>query len=280
MSRSTGISGDHGGARLCRHRPVSGSCEADAHHSEGSRAFGPCSPRRSSGPRISLSATFAAVFCAKPGGLGFGVVRAGIAAATLAAIAMIVLSAWLAWRQWGFGTYDPPHDDPTPQDRTRFQGFATLLLSGLSFVAVLYVALPVLFIDGCASMRHASLFLGLFMLALVWLGPLSRMASSFAAHMLAHMGVVAIAAPLIAIGISVTGARRTAATLASALASLVELVVVWGWHAPAARFGRRARPSAPSEQASFLLPGCSSGCPPGARKARARPRAAGASRCC
>ncbi len=32
-----------------------------------------------------------------------------------------------------------------------FQGFATLLLSGLSFVAVLYVALPLLFIDGCAS---------------------------------------------------------------------------------------------------------------------------------
>jgi hypothetical protein len=93
----------------------------------------------------------AAVWCAKYGDLGFGVVQAGIAAATLAAIAMILLSAWLAWRQWGFGTYDPPHDDPTAHDRRRFQGFATLLLSGLSLVAVLYVALPLLFIDGCAS---------------------------------------------------------------------------------------------------------------------------------
>ena len=64
---------------------------------------------------------------------------------------MIVLSAWLAWRQWGFGTHDPPHDDPTAHDRKLFQGFATLLLSGLSFVAVLYVALPLLFIDGCAT---------------------------------------------------------------------------------------------------------------------------------
>ena len=93
----------------------------------------------------------AAVWCAQRGGTGFGFVQGGIAAATLLALAMIVLSAWLAWRQWGFGSQDPPHDDPTAHDRTLFQGFATLLLSGLSFLAVLYVALPLLFIDGCAS---------------------------------------------------------------------------------------------------------------------------------
>ena len=92
----------------------------------------------------------AAVWCAKRGDLGFGLVQTGIAAATLAALAMILLSALLAWRQWGFGTQDPPHDDPTTHDRTLFQGFATLLLSGLSLVAVIYVALPLLFIDGCA----------------------------------------------------------------------------------------------------------------------------------
>jgi hypothetical protein len=93
----------------------------------------------------------ATVWCAKRGDSGFGVVQAGITAATLVAVAMIVLSGWLAWRQWGFGTDDPPHDDSTRQDRTLFQGFATLLLSGLSLVAVIYVALPLLFIEGCAS---------------------------------------------------------------------------------------------------------------------------------
>ena len=93
----------------------------------------------------------AAVWCAKRGDIGFGVVQAGIATATLAAAALILLSAWLAWRQWGFGTDDPPHDDPTGQDRRHFQGFATLLLSGLSLVAVLYVALPLLFIRDCTS---------------------------------------------------------------------------------------------------------------------------------
>lgn len=93
----------------------------------------------------------AAIFCAKPHlfALGFDALRIGIAAVTAVALLVILLSAWLAWRQWGFGTYDPPHDDPTARDRRRFQGFATLLLSGLSFVAVIYVALPALFMTEC-----------------------------------------------------------------------------------------------------------------------------------
>jgi hypothetical protein len=93
----------------------------------------------------------AAIYCAKQSELsfGFGVVRAGIGGATMIALALIALSAWLAWRQWGFGADDPPHDEPTRQDRMLFQGFATLLLSGLSFIGVIYVALPALFIAEC-----------------------------------------------------------------------------------------------------------------------------------
>jgi hypothetical protein len=93
----------------------------------------------------------AAVYCAKPElvGLSFSAVRAGIAAATLIALSLIALSGWLAWRQWGFGTDDPPHDDPTRRDRTLFQGFATLLLSGLSFIAVIFTAMPALFLTEC-----------------------------------------------------------------------------------------------------------------------------------
>ncbi|CAH2404473.1 hypothetical protein [Mesorhizobium ventifaucium] len=93
----------------------------------------------------------AAIYCAKPElvGLSFTAVRAGIAAATVIALSLIALSAWLAWRQWGFGTDDPPHDDPTRRDRTLFQGFATLLLSGLSFIAVIFTAMPALFVTEC-----------------------------------------------------------------------------------------------------------------------------------
>ncbi|WP_287305183.1 hypothetical protein [Mesorhizobium sp.] len=93
----------------------------------------------------------AAIYCAKPElvGLSFSAVRAGIAAATVIALSLIALSAWLAWRQWGFGADDPPHDDPTRRDRTLFQGFATLLLSGLSFIAVIFTAMPALFLTEC-----------------------------------------------------------------------------------------------------------------------------------
>ena len=92
-----------------------------------------------------------AIYCAKRPYLDFGfdVLRLGIASATAVALGLILLSGGLAWRQWGFGTHDPPHDDPTGHDRRLFQGFATLLLSGLSFVAVIYVALPALFILEC-----------------------------------------------------------------------------------------------------------------------------------
>ncbi|MGJ7043823.1 hypothetical protein J2Y63_007114, partial [Shinella sp. BE166] len=65
------------------------------------------------------------------------------------ALSGIVLSAYLAWRQWGFGSGDPPHDEPTRKDRLLFQGFATLLLSGLCFVAVVFGAVPLLLIGAC-----------------------------------------------------------------------------------------------------------------------------------
>ena len=93
----------------------------------------------------------AAIFCEKPDFLGmeFNGLRIAIGAVTLLALAMIVTSALLAWRQWGFGTGDPPHDNPTRRDRALFQGYATLLLSGLSFVAVIFTALPALFFTEC-----------------------------------------------------------------------------------------------------------------------------------
>lgn len=94
----------------------------------------------------------AAVYCAKRDHLpvDFGAVRIGIGVVTFVALALILASAWLAWRQWGFGMHDPPHDEPSRYDRRHFQGFATLLLSGLSFIAVIYVALAAVFVSECA----------------------------------------------------------------------------------------------------------------------------------
>lgn len=104
-------------------------------------------------------------------------------------------------------------------------------------------------------MKGICLVLGLLMLALIWAGPLlSAWRDSFAAHMFAHMGVVAVAAPLIAIGLA--GRMRPVNPSLPVVASLVELVVVWGWHAPASRQWAQASVSATIlEQASFLLAG-------------------------
>jgi hypothetical protein len=94
----------------------------------------------------------AAIFCAKaPGPLAdLEDVRLWIGCLTLLALGGITYSGARAVRRGGFG-YDEttPHDAGTVADRRRFVAFATLLLSGLSFVATAFVALPALFLETC-----------------------------------------------------------------------------------------------------------------------------------
>lgn len=69
-----------------------------------------------------------------------GLVIAGYTVVALAAIVSLGLYGWRAHR---LNSADVPHDDDTPEDRHRFLGLATLLLSGLSGVGVIYSALAV-----------------------------------------------------------------------------------------------------------------------------------------
>jgi putative membrane protein len=109
-------------------------------------------------------------------------------------------------------------------------------------------------------MRLAVFSAGLGALAFLWLGPLPELATgSFSAHMTLHMGVVAVAAPAIALGTAgrrwdpVRGAPRLFAPLAW---SVLELLVVWAWHAPALHHAARSSAGVLwIEQASFLLSG-------------------------
>ena len=51
---------------------------------------------------------------------------------------------------------------------------------------------------------------GLLCLAGLWLGPLPGLAAqSFSAHMLLHLGVMSLAAPLLALGLARGGLRRS-----------------------------------------------------------------------
>ena len=91
--------------------------------------------------------------------------------------------------------------------------------------------------------RHVLLILGSLTLAAVWLTPLPSLAGkAFFVHMTMHMGVVAVAAPLIAYGLAggrFDPARRFPTLFAPIPASILELVVVWTWHTPALHHAAR-----------------------------------------
>jgi putative membrane protein len=116
-------------------------------------------------------------------------------------------------------------------------------------------------------------------LSTAWLGP--RFAPdgfAFTTHMTAHMLVVAVAAPLLALGLAgsrLDPVRRWPRLAAPIQASLVDLGVVSLWHAPALHEAARHRAEAyAAEQLSFLAAGLWLWCAllggePGARLARA-----------
>lgn len=109
-------------------------------------------------------------------------------------------------------------------------------------------------------MRRAFLIAGLLILGAAWLGPLPQLAErAFFAHMTMHMGVVAVASPLIALGISggqFDPVRYVPTLFSPVAASVLELFVVWTWHAPALHHAARHQAAALIvEQAMFLLCG-------------------------
>lgn len=104
----------------------------------------------------------------------------------------------------------------------------------------------------------ALILAGIAVLALAWGGPLPALVpASFAAHMTLHMVVVGIGAPLVAVGLALRTPPTVAARIAPAAAavlSVLDLAVVWGWHAPALHHAARSEPAILAvEQASFAL---------------------------
>jgi putative membrane protein len=81
----------------------------------------------------------------------------------------------------------------------------------------------------------------------------------FAAHMARHLLVVAVAAPLLAVGLARAApllAVRAGELCPPVAASAVELVAVWAWHAPALhQAARQSSAVLLVEQATFLAAG-------------------------
>ena len=91
-----------------------------------------------------------AIWCAKVPALApLGGVRTAVFVFTIVALAGIVWNARGGWQRHRLGDAELPHDEDTPEDRTRFLGFATLLLAGLSAIATVFAALVVLYFKDC-----------------------------------------------------------------------------------------------------------------------------------
>jgi hypothetical protein len=98
-----------------------------------------------------LSYATAAVWCAKFAGSSGSLMTARIAIGfyTVLALAGIALIARRGWRRHTFDGSTSSHDFDSKEDRHRFLGFATFLLSGLSAIGVIYAALVPVFLETC-----------------------------------------------------------------------------------------------------------------------------------
>jgi hypothetical protein len=94
-----------------------------------------------------FSYLWAAILCAKTG--DFARYPTTFAIGTVLALVLIVGSGAIAWIQAGTPGDPAPHEQGTDVDRLRFLAKSTLLLAGLSFVGVVFTALPVLAIGDC-----------------------------------------------------------------------------------------------------------------------------------
>jgi hypothetical protein len=98
-----------------------------------------------------LSYATAAMWCGMVVGPYGSLLTARIAIGIYTAVALAAIGAigLVGFRRHRLGTAEPPHDADTPEDRHRFLGYSTFLLSGLSAVAVLFAALAAVVIEGC-----------------------------------------------------------------------------------------------------------------------------------
>ena len=99
-----------------------------------------------------LSYAGTAVFCAKldQPQAAIEALRWGIAGATVLALGGIAWAGVRSWHQWREGNEDIWEDPAgSSEDRHQFLGHAALLLAVISFIGVIYTALPALLSASC-----------------------------------------------------------------------------------------------------------------------------------
>jgi hypothetical protein len=100
---------------------------------------------------LLLSYCTAAIFCQKlvERGGPLGAARLAIAGYSVVAVLALIALGVRGYRRHRYGDTTGTRHLDTPEDRHRFLGFATVLLAGIAAVAVIYQALPAIFIGSC-----------------------------------------------------------------------------------------------------------------------------------
>jgi hypothetical protein len=92
----------------------------------------------------------AAIHCARAGRAAeLDGVRTMVTVATVLALVLVGISTYVAWAHTRIEGDPPPHQQSTDEDRARFLGMAKLLLCGLSFVAIVFTAIPAFLFEDC-----------------------------------------------------------------------------------------------------------------------------------
>lgn len=67
------------------------------------------------------------------------------------AIALVAIGGFFlrGFRQLNYHLPDQPSDEGTPEDRTKFMSYMTVLLAGMSWIATLFVGVAALAVGGC-----------------------------------------------------------------------------------------------------------------------------------
>ncbi len=94
------------------------------------------------------SYALAAVWCrgSSAGGDWLGFL---IAASAVVALGLTGFAGWIGWQKHKIPGGTLPHDGDSAEDRTRFLGFATVLLATLSAIAISYVGVAAWIFGAC-----------------------------------------------------------------------------------------------------------------------------------
>jgi hypothetical protein len=121
-----------------------------APESEDSLWFLPAAPLVWAGHFLLCYGT-AAVWCAKLVGPEGSLlpVRMAMTLYTVLGLAAVVWLGLRGYQRHRASGSTLPHDADTPQQRRAFLGFASLLLAGLSAIAIVFQALPAIWLESC-----------------------------------------------------------------------------------------------------------------------------------